>query len=208
MTILRPRNRLVVPRNRALVYPGRPGWDEPPRPRVRSGWWERLLSGRSGVTQQDPGCCCGGTYNCNGCNVPTTVTLSWSLAPGWGIGGVRCTASPTSGTSSLSCGAGVCGSCGLLFACVGPLDSCIGGGLTGTEIWARWDFNCFNHSLNYTFYCCISGGLNCDSSGNPCACQSGCAIVSGTYTISSFTCSPLMAVLNAGNPFNSLIITP
>lgn len=80
MTRVKPRNRLIIPRNR-LIFPGMPGLGEPSRIRLKSRWWQRLISGgHEGVTAQDPGCCCGGSgCTCGSCTVPAqNLTVSWT----------------------------------------------------------------------------------------------------------------------------------
>ncbi len=72
--------RLIRPVNRSIVYPGSPGWDEPPRPARRSSWWERLLRGRAGLVYcAGSGCGCG-TSTCKYCPaVPTTLVVTDSI---------------------------------------------------------------------------------------------------------------------------------
>lgn len=78
MPIIVPSSRLAVP-SRPVI---RPGWDDLPvdRPRRRSAWWRRLLSGAAGLTRLQPGACCGcPPTTCDGCDMTaTSATISWT----------------------------------------------------------------------------------------------------------------------------------
>lgn len=97
----RPRPS-IAPRNR-LILPGEPGWDEPPRSRRgRSGWWQRLLSGRAAWTAFGGAwgsCCCsgGGGYTCGSCTIPqTNLTVDYTnLILGNGSATLVYSSSPT-----------------------------------------------------------------------------------------------------------------
>ena len=81
----RSKSGLLKVVNRSILYPGCPGWDEPPRVRRRSSWWERLLSGRDGLTRLQPGACCGcgagscTSLTCNGTSFSLVLGTSLTL---------------------------------------------------------------------------------------------------------------------------------